>query len=235
MKYLIIRLQSGLTQGLLGYYYLIKDVDKLIVGDEPLVIRVDPFIDFIWFESPFSNLDVMDFVVRWEGYLRIDEEGYYVFFMECDDGCVLQLDNEEVINGWKEQPPTLYYSKPLFLSRGSYKLKVNYFNVGPFGLVKLGWVTPKGLVATLPSDNLYTRRGEVITIKGLRPDSIVELWNNRLLGRAVADDYGMAFIKMNSERPIDGYFKIMSNGDLEFQSPVVRDIWGGDVFEVKEL
>lgn len=234
MKYLIIRLQSGLAQGLLGEYYPIRDLKTMSVEKDPLMTRVDQCVDFIWFDSPFSKSDVMDFLVRWGGYLRIDEEGYYIFFMECDDGCILTLDGKVLINGWREQPPTLYHSDPIYMSRDSYEIQVEYFNIGPFGLVKLGWVTPRGLIATISADNLYTKRGDTVIIKGLRPGTKIELWNSRPLAGSEANDYGLAFLKLDTRRPIDGFFKVIVNG-VEFNSPIIRDIWNGDVFEVKEL
>ncbi len=234
MKYLFIRMQSGLVQGLLGRYYVINDSNTLSVHSEPVMTRVDSSINFVWFEPPFKGINSMDFLVEWVGYLNILREGYYVLFMECDDGCVLSLDNELLIDGWVEQPPTLYQSPPLYLSRGSHEIYVRYFNLGPFGLVKLGWVTPEGTIEGVPSENLFTRRGNSVVVRGLPSGTVVEVWTNKVLDRAVVDKGGLAFLRLNSNRPVDGYFKVI-NGDDEFQSPVIRDIWGGDVFEVKEV
>jgi len=235
MKYLFIRLQSGMSHGLLGYYYIVRDAEKLTCDESPNMVRVDPYINFVWFEPPIKGSECMDFIVEWHGYLSIINDGYYILFMECDDGCMLWLNNELVINGWREQPPTIYQTNSMFLSRGSYEIRVKYFNVGPFGLVKLGWVTPNGVVDVIPRDNLYTRRGNSVIIKGLSAGTTVELWSSRMLAKAVVDDSGLAFIRLNTRHPIDGYFRVYGNGGEELQSPVIRDIWDGDVFEVKEI
>lgn len=234
MKYLVIRLQSGLAHGLLGEYYSVRDPDTLAADEAPSVVRVDHCIDFVWFDSPFGGSSAMDFIVRWKGYLRIEEEGYYVFFMECDDGCVLTLDGRALINGWREQPPTLYFSNPIYMVKGSYEVVVNYFNVGPFGLVKLGWVTPSGTVSTIPSASLFTKRGDTVVVKGLKPGTIVELWNSKPVASDEVNEYGLALLRLDARRPLDCFFRIVSNG-VEFNSPIIRDVWGGDVFEVKEL
>ncbi|MEM0362095.1 MAG: PA14 domain-containing protein [Sulfolobales archaeon] len=234
MKYLFVRLQPGLMHGLLGRYYIINDVNTLGVCEEPVMIRVDSNVNFVWFEPPFKGVNSMDFVVEWSGYLNVLRGGYYVIFMECDDGCIMKLDDELLIDGWVEQPPTLYQSPPLFLSRGSYKIYVKYFNVGPFGLVKLGWITPEGVIEEIPSENLYTRSGNSIVVKGLPAGSTIEVWSNKVLDRAVVSKDGLAFLRLNSAHPIDGYFKVITEGG-EFQSPIIRDMWGGDVFEVKEV
>jgi hypothetical protein len=55
-----------------------------------------------------------------------------------------------------------------------------------------------------------------------------------MLDKAVVSDGGMAFLKVLRDRPIDGYFRILNNNEV-IQSPIIRDIWGGDVFEVKEV
>ncbi len=234
MKYLFIRMQPGLVQGLLGRYYVINDVNTLSVSKEPAMVRVDSAVNFIWFEPPFKGFNSMDFMVEWYGYLNVLRGGYYIMFMECDDGCIMELDGKLLINGWVEQPPTLYQSNPLFLSKGPHEIYLKYFNIGPFGLIKLGWVTSEGVIEGIPPENLYTRRGNTLIIKGLPAGSMVEVWTNKLLDRAVVDEDGLAFLRLNLSHPIDGYFKII-NKSLEFQSPVIRDIWGGDVFEVKEV
>jgi hypothetical protein len=234
MKYLFIRLQAGLAHGLLGYYYAITDTSNFNVSSSPIMVRVDQSINFIWFEPPSKNFNSMDFMVEWYGYLDIRKDGYYILFMECDDGCIMKLGDEVLINGWFEQPPTLYYSEPIYLSKGSYEVYIRYFNIGPFGLVKLGWVTPEGRVEDIPTEYLYTRRGDNVIVKGLPPGSVVEVWSNKMLDKAVVSDGGMAFLKVLRDRPIDGYFRILNNNEV-IQSPIIRDIWGGDVFEVKEV
>lgn len=234
MKYLFIRMQSGLAQGLLGRYYVINDVNTLSISKEPAMVRIDNTVNFIWFESPFKGVNSMDFVVEWYGYLNIFRDGYYIIFMECDDGCIMKLDGNLLINGWVEQPPTIYQSSPIFLSKGAHEIYLKYFNIGPFGLIKLGWITPEGIIEGIPPENLYTRRGDTIVVRGLTTGSVVEIWTNKLLDRAVVGDDGLAFLRPNLSRPFDGYLKIV-NKDLEFQSPVIRDIWGGDIFEVKEV
>lgn len=234
MKYLFIRMQSGLVHGLMGLYYTISDVSNLEISKEPSMIRVDQSINFIWFEPIFRGTNTMDFMTEWYGYLNILREGYYVLFMECDDGCIMKLNDELVIDGWKEQPPTLYQTGPLFFTSGAYEIHIKYYNIGPFGLVKLGWVTPEGIIESIPPSNLYTKRGNSVVVRGLPAGSVVEVWTNKVLDRAVVSDDGLAFLKPNTSHPIDGYFKIINEGS-EFQSPVIRDIWGGDVFEVKEV
>ncbi|MEM0453627.1 MAG: PA14 domain-containing protein [Sulfolobales archaeon] len=234
MKYLFIRMQSGLVHGLLGFYYIIEDINMLKTSREPLMTRVDPYINFVWFEPVFRDTSSMDFMVEWYGYLNIFKEGYYVLLMECDDGCIMELENELVIDGWREQPPTLYQTSPLYLSRRSYEIRIRYYNVGPFGLIKLGWVTPNGVIEGIPPENLYTRRGNSVVVRGLPAGSVIEVWTNKILDKAVVGDDGLAFLRTNTAYPIDGYFKIIKE-DEEFQSPVIRDIWGGDVFEIKEV
>lgn len=226
-------MRSGVAEGLLGKYYVMADeMENIPSLAEPDMVRVDKELDFVWYEPPIKDKDSMDFMAEWWGYLKIENEGYYILFLKCDDGCTLELDGNKLIDGWEMQPPTIYQSNPIYFNVGLYEVVIRYFNVGPFGLIKFGWVTPSGVLETVPSRNLMTRSGSTIIIKGLPTGTKIELWSGRPLSRGIVDEMGLAFLNPPGKMPVDGYFKIYIDDEV-IESPVIRDLWGGDVFEVR--
>jgi len=63
---------------------------------------------------------VDNFAVRWQGYLKIQTTGQYVFTARGDDGIRLKVNNNQVINEWKVQGATSYNSAPIQLTAGSW-------------------------------------------------------------------------------------------------------------------
>jgi len=235
-KILVVRLEQGLVNGLLGKYYKWtntsppEDFSKL----ELVTSRIDPQVNFVWWDKPVPEAPADKFAVEWTGYLVVETAGYYRFFIEVDDGGKLWINNELLIDAWKEQPPTVYHSDIVELSIGYHSIKLRFFNNEVFAVVRLGWITPDGRAEIIPSKNLATRTGDKIVIKGLPKGYGVELWSGELLGKAIANENNIAEISASElEVPIDAYFKVYDDkGKLIGETPIIRNVWGGDVFQL---
>lgn len=234
-RILIVRLEQGLTNGLLGKYYtwsnnkIPEDFSKL----KKLYERIDQQINFVWWDSPAPNVPADKFAVEWTGYLRVEKTGLYRFYIEVDDGGRLWIDDTLLIDAWKEQPPTVYHSDIVELVHGLHKILFRFFNNEVFAVVRLGWITPEGKAEIIPSEHLIVRKGDTIRVQGLPNNYRIELWSGEALLQAVVRE-GKALMDASKLRePIDAYFKIYNEeGRLIGETPVIRDVWGGDVFEI---
>lgn len=130
--------------GLLGKYYRNRDWQG-----EPVDVQVDPAIDFDWSKSfplppPFS--------VEWAGNIMIENPGDYTFALVADDGALLELDGETVVNVTdvllQERSSTIY------LARGLHAIRVRYFNLLFGGSIKLSWTETGRSKQVVPSEVL---------------------------------------------------------------------------------
>ena len=235
--FVLIRVRAGKVHGLLGKYYAWKDnppeeITKLPALDE----RIDERINFVWIDSPTPKVPTENFAVAWEGYLIAPMEGDYIFFLETDDGARLWIDSKLVIDSWWDQPPTVHHSPRIRLTPGYHLIKLYFYNKETFAVIRLGWIRPDGKAEIIPSTNLAVKLSNEIIVKGLPEDYTIELWAGEKIGSAKVVD-GIAKIDANNIlQPIDGYFKVHdADGSIVYTSPIIRDIWGGDEYEVAEV
>ena len=234
-KILVVRLEQGIVNGLLGKYYKwsngrpSKDFKNL----ELVTTRIDPQVNFVWWDEPAPGVPADRFAVEWTGYVVVDTAGYYRFYLEVDDGGVLWVRDQVLIDAWKEQPPTVYHSDIVELSAGYHTLRLRFFNNEVFAVVRLGWITPDGKAEIIPSSNLVVRKGDYIVIKGLPQNYRIEMWSGELLESAIVKGEEARINASKLEEPVDAYFKVYDGeGRLVGETPVVRNVWGGDVFQL---
>ncbi len=231
---LVVRVKEGKVHGLRGDYYIWR-------GDEPPVspreaeyklTRIDPEVNFVWIDEPAPGVDAGKFMVEWRGFLYAPMSGDYIFYAVVDDGCRVWIDGELVIDAWKDQAPTPYHSPPVMLTAGYHAIRVLYYNNDPFGVMRLGWIRPDKRCEIIPSRNFIARAGDEIKIKGVPKGWKVEFWCGRKLAEGVSGNGEAVLDARNLVQPIDGYFKIYGANGEYYETPVIRDVWGGDVFEV---
>jgi hypothetical protein len=121
--------QPSGTRGLLGKYYR-----NATWHGEPAEVRIDRVIDFDWskrtpYPAPFS--------VEWTGTIIVDREGLYMFTIGADDGALLEIDGQLVVDATH----SLFQEKEqsISLTRGVHSIRVRYFNLLFGGSVKLWW------------------------------------------------------------------------------------------------
>ena len=234
-RVLVVRLEQGLVNGLHGKYYTWKGdfIPEDFSSLEKLYERIDPQVNFVWWDKPAPNVPADKFAVEWTGYLRVEKTGLYRFYIEVDDGGRLWIDDTLLIDAWKEQPPTVYHSDIVELAHGFHKILFRFFNNEVFAVVRLGWITPDGNAEIIPSENLVTKKSDIIEVRGLPEKYRVELWSGEPLLHAIVEGDKAVMDASKLKEPVDAYFKIYDEkGELIGESPVIRDVWGGDVFEI---
>jgi len=236
VEFVFMRIKQGKVNGLLGKYYTWSGEQTPEKFDENNLktVRVDSEINFVWWDKPDEKVPHEYFGVEWEGYIIVPVEGVYRFYVVSDDGSRVWLDGELIIDAWKDQAPTVYHSKPLNLTAGYHKLLYRFYNRHTFAVAQLGWIRPDGISEIVPSSNLATPTGTKVEIEGLKEGYKVEIWSGRKIAEGKAGKRGKASIDIRHlETPIDAYFRIYDEkGNLVLESPVIREIWGGDRFKI---
>ncbi|UCH89585.1 MAG: hypothetical protein JSV49_02755 [Thermoplasmata archaeon] len=152
---------AGYTSGgLEGEYYDNADLKYLKTK------KVDSTINFNWgTESPDAAVDPDTLSIRWTGMVKIDETGEYEFSVNTDDGSRLWVNNQQIINSWKDQSaPTEYSGKISFTKPGFYDITYEYFKNTGSATAQLYWKTPSMTQdgeqkVIIPSDHLFNRGG----------------------------------------------------------------------------
>jgi hexosaminidase len=67
--------------------------------------------------------------VRYEGYVKIETDGLYEFKTNSDDGSVLAVDDEVIVENDGEHAPT-EKTGMVPLRKGYHKISVKYFDAG---------------------------------------------------------------------------------------------------------
>jgi RHS repeat-associated protein len=92
-------------------------------GKEPVLVRVDPSINFSWTgtSSPGSAVPHNNFMVNWKGFVTPSSTGSYHFGMLHDSGAVVKVGGTTLLNSWTD---TRYNTTPHFGSAKSFNSPV---------------------------------------------------------------------------------------------------------------
>ncbi len=111
--------------------------------------RIDDAINFDWgMNGALPNYLVDNFAVRWVGDFNF-EAGQYTFTSTTDDGVRVWLDDELLIDSWKNQFVTLKQSTKV--STGKHRVRVEYYEYGSTASAKVSWAKNSGC-AIIPSE-----------------------------------------------------------------------------------
>jgi len=92
--------------------------------------------------SPASNIQVDNFSARWKGTAYFDA-GMYEFMARVDDGIRVWLDSTLIIDSWRDQGATTYYSTR-YVSAGTHQVKVEYYERGGGATAQFRWTQLTG-------------------------------------------------------------------------------------------
>jgi len=95
-----------------------------------------------------------DFGIIYNGFIRIDEDGVYGFSTQSDDGSVLLIDDQPVV---ENDGKHVLYDKggSVPLQKGYHKFTLKYFNVGSSGTLRVFMTIPGKPKGELSPDTLY--------------------------------------------------------------------------------
>lgn len=114
-------------------FYNTRDLTGTVVDN-----RYDDAINFDWSaNSPQNGVNADNFSARWQGQFDF-AEGEYTFTVRSDDGFRLWVDNEKLIDAWKNQSATTY-TKRIFLTGGNHVVKAEYYDATGTAVAQLSW------------------------------------------------------------------------------------------------
>jgi beta-glucosidase len=127
------------ARGLKGEYFNNKDLQG-----EPVATRLDADVNFDWFtNSPFPQVPVDNFSVRWTGQLVPNVSGTYQLGARADDGVRVYLEDKLLVDNWRDgSAKTVTW--PVELEAGRvYKIRIEYYDRYASATAKLVWAPPQ--------------------------------------------------------------------------------------------
>jgi len=94
------------------------------------------------------------FAVEFSGYIKIDKDAIYNFFTDSDDGSMLYIDDEEVVNNDGDHA-NVEKSGKAALKKGLHKIKVLYFDSGGGNSLKVSYQSDDQTKKLIPATILF--------------------------------------------------------------------------------
>lgn len=167
------------------------------------VTRIDPVLNFNWStNAPCENIPQDLFSAIWTGVIVPQKTDTYTFYLTGDDGIMMWLNNNVIIDGWKEQPPTEYESKPIKLDAGEkYDIRIAFAEVQVFASVKLEWSASGLSRQIIPQECLFPEGPST---------QIMKKWNEKITDASGKSSYPNRSKMMN---PAGLNYKLKLKGD----------------------
>ena len=121
-----------------------KPWDRFRVNPQPLFTRIDPQVNFNWWDgAPRPDMDDDDFGVRWTGYLVPPASGTYQLGANAANTFALYLDDKLVVQSrsihggdYRYEPVQLEAGKP-------YRIRIDYNEFVNDASIQLVWAPPR--------------------------------------------------------------------------------------------
>ena len=137
--------------GLVGEYRSGENFGPLILT------RTDPVIDFDWGDgSPDPQVPTNQFSVRWTGWIMPEYSGLYTFFTRSDDGSMLYIDDQLVVNNWGHHAPKQVSGTFNLVAGQPLPIRIDYFESGGGSVMEASWAGPDAPREAIPQNVLYT-------------------------------------------------------------------------------
>ena len=94
------------------------------------------------------------YAFEFAGYIKIDKDGIYTFFTDSDDGSMLYIDEEEIVNNDGDHGNVEKNGKAA-LKKGLHKIKVLYFDSGGGNSLKVSMQPEGGKKEVIPAALLF--------------------------------------------------------------------------------
>jgi hypothetical protein len=103
-----------------GCYYGDQNMSNL------RLVRTDQQVNFNWgYDAPDPSMNHEHYSVRWQGNFNFDQSDY-CFNVLTDDGARVYLDGKLILDGWRDQWPTNYYTTAP-VTAGQHLVTVEYY------------------------------------------------------------------------------------------------------------
>ncbi len=155
-----IGLPAGNGNGLAGQYY-----SNTNLSGDPVLIRVDPTINFNWSGTPPDPSIAHDYYsVRWTGYVIPQYSETYTFYTDSDDGPRLIVNGQDMIEQFHGQGET-WYSASIYLKAGqAYPIELDYQQQNGPAVARLLWSSPSTPQQIIPQSQLASGLLNPVTV-----------------------------------------------------------------------
>ncbi|WP_420643597.1 PA14 domain-containing protein [Candidatus Leptofilum sp.] len=150
-----------------GDYY-----NNTSLSGAPVLSRDEAQINYNWSGSPGSSVNADLFSVRWTSNLSLDA-GVYRFTVTADDGVRLWVNNQLIIDQWREQPATSF-TADISVADGFVPVKMEYYENGGTAVAALTWAKISGVTTPAPPSPIISDwRGEYYNNRDLAGSPVV--------------------------------------------------------------
>lgn len=144
----------GTGTGLRGEYF--DNIDFTA----PVLTRTDATVNFDWGNgSPAANIGADTFSVRWTGQVEARFNETYTFYTTSDDGVKLWVNNQLIIDNFRDQAPTEVSGSISLLAGQKYDIRLEYYEKGGGAVSRLAWSSPSTAKQIIPTSQLYAAGG----------------------------------------------------------------------------
>jgi uncharacterized repeat protein (TIGR03806 family) len=93
--------------------------------------------------------------VRWTGSLQPQYNETYTFTFTADDGVLLWINGQLLVNGWVDQSPTTYTNSITLKAQQLYNIQIDFYQHTVTAEAQLEWSSPSTVQAVIPQTQLY--------------------------------------------------------------------------------
>ena len=104
--------------------------------------------------SPKVKKRTDKYALEFTGYIKTDQDGIYTFFADSDDGSMIYIDDEEIVNNDGDHGNVEKQGKAA-LKKGLHKIKVLYFDSGGGNSLKVSLQKEGGVKMEIPKELLF--------------------------------------------------------------------------------
>jgi glucose/arabinose dehydrogenase len=142
---------TGTGDGLKGEYFDNSDFTNL------KLTRTDANVNFDWGAgSPDPTVSSDTFSVRWSGQVQPLYSETYTFSTTTDDGVRLFVNNQQIINNFRNQSATETSGTITLQAGQKYDIRMEYFDNTGRAVSKLAWSSPSQVKQIIPQSQLYS-------------------------------------------------------------------------------
>jgi mono/diheme cytochrome c family protein len=150
----------GSGTGLLGSYWSNTpgaSFTNLTFTNPPSLVRTDAMINFNFGNNgPAPSVGKSNYAARWTGCVQPQFSEPYTFYTTSDDGVLLYINGELVINDWANQAATAQSNTINLTAQQLYNIELEYYYSNDNGgQVSLAWSSPSIPQALIPQTQLY--------------------------------------------------------------------------------
>ena len=149
----------GSGTGLLGRYWANTTSAAFLTSGfaaTPTLTRVDPTVNFNWdTTNPAPNIGPDTYVVQWTGTVVPQFNETYTFSTTTDDGVLLWVNGQLLVNEWVDQSPTTWSGSITLQAQQHYNIVMDYYQDGGGAVAQLFWSSPStGPMTIIPQSQL---------------------------------------------------------------------------------